>query len=69
MTKLGGQYIVTMNSDDLEKAKLESGIDFQGYIVDPVLNDTETGGLFGFRFDYDMSDAIIDQAESPDSTA
>ncbi len=68
MTKLGGQYIVTMNSDDLQKAKLESGIDFQEYIVDPVLNDTEGGGLFGFRFDYDMSDAIIEQAESADST-
>jgi uncharacterized protein YydD (DUF2326 family) len=65
ISKLGGQYIVTMNSDDLEKAKLESGIDFKEHVVEPVLNDTEVGGLFGFRFDYDMSDAIIEETETP----
>lgn len=68
MLKLNGQYIVTMNSDDLEKAKKESGLEFTQYIVEPVLDDTETGGLFGFRFDYDMSDAVIEESpESPNS--
>lgn len=61
MLKLNGQYIVTMNSDDLDKAKKESGLDFSRYVVAPVLDDTEAGGLFGFRFDYDMSDAAIEE--------
>ena len=60
MMKINGQYIVTMNSDDLEKARKESGLDFSQYIIEPTLDDTETGGLFGFRFDYDMSDAAIE---------
>jgi uncharacterized protein YydD (DUF2326 family) len=60
---LKGQYIVTMNSDDLEKARKESGFDFTQHIVEPVLDDTETGGLFGFRFDYDMSDAAIEEQQ------
>ena len=59
ITRLNGQYIVTMNSDDLEKAKRETGLDFQRHVVSPVLDDTESGGLFGFRFDYDMSDAAM----------
>ena len=59
MLELNGQYIVTMNSDDLQKAEKESGLDFTEYVVEPVLDDAETGGLFGFRFDYDMSDAAI----------
>ncbi len=62
MLKLNGQYIVTMNSDDLEKAKKESGLDFAQHLVTPVLDDTETGGLFGFRFDYDMTDAAIEES-------
>jgi hypothetical protein len=49
-----------MNSDDLDKATKESGLDFTQHIVEPVLADTETGGLFGFRFDYDLSDAVIE---------
>ncbi len=61
ITRLNGQYIVTMNSDDLEKAKRETGLDFQRHVVSPVLDDTESGGLFGFRFDYDMSDAAIEE--------
>jgi uncharacterized protein YydD (DUF2326 family) len=66
ITKLNGQYIVTMNSDDLEKAKTETGLDFQEHVVTPVLDDTDTGGLFGFPFDYDMSDAAIDDSsETP----
>jgi uncharacterized protein YydD (DUF2326 family) len=60
---LKGQYIVTMNSDDLEKARLESGLDFSQHIIEPVLDDTDTGGLFGFRFDYDMSSAAIEEQQ------
>jgi uncharacterized protein YydD (DUF2326 family) len=62
MMKINGQYIVTINSDDLEKARKESGLDFSQYIIEPTLDDTETGGLFGFRFDYDMSDAAIEDS-------
>jgi len=58
-----------MSLDDLEKAKPASGIDFKEYVVDPVLSDRKNGGLFGFRFDYDMTDAFIEQAESLDSGA
>lgn len=45
----GMQYIVTMNSDDLAKA-VRAGFDAAPYIVEPRLDDSETGGLFGFRF-------------------
>jgi uncharacterized protein YydD (DUF2326 family) len=47
---LGGQYIVTMNSDDLEKAEREGEMSFENYIVEPELDDSPTGCLFGFRF-------------------
>jgi uncharacterized protein YydD (DUF2326 family) len=47
---LGGQYIVTMNSDDLEKAEREGQVSFKKYIVEPELDDSPTGCLFGFRF-------------------
>jgi uncharacterized protein YydD (DUF2326 family) len=63
MLGLEGQYIVTMNSDDLKKAEAESGTTFSSHIVEPVLDDTEAGGLFGFRFNYDMSDAAINAPE------
>jgi uncharacterized protein YydD (DUF2326 family) len=47
---LGFQYIVTMNSDDLQKTK-SVGFDFDKYLQDVKLTDAqETGGLFGFRF-------------------
>jgi uncharacterized protein YydD (DUF2326 family) len=49
-TALGGQYIVTMNSDDLEKAERESGQKFDHFVVQPELDDSPTGSLFGFRF-------------------
>ena len=45
----GMQYIVTMNSDDLAKAE-RLGFDASPYIVEPRLDDSEKGGLFGFRF-------------------
>ncbi len=43
------QYIVTMNSDDLSKAE-RMGFDAEDYVVEPRLDDSENGGLFGFRF-------------------
>jgi len=47
---LGFQYIVTMNSYDLQKTK-SVGFDFDKYLQDVKLTDAqETGGLFGFRF-------------------
>lgn len=55
-TRLGVQYIVMMNSDDLNKIKteeLESNeqiFDPTKYIMSTRLSDDETGGLFGIRF-------------------
>lgn len=63
MTKVQGQYIVTMNSDDLEKAERESGLSFQERIVHPELDDTENGCLFGFRF---ATDEIQPEESQPD---
>ena len=48
--KLGGQYIVTLNSDDLEKAEVEGETSFQDFIVKPQLDDSPSGCLFGIRF-------------------
>lgn len=49
-SKLGFQYIVTMNEDDVYKEKIE-GFDVQKYVLPVVLTDArEDGGLFGFRF-------------------
>ncbi|MBK8948883.1 MAG: DUF2326 domain-containing protein [Flavobacteriales bacterium] len=49
--ELGFQYIVTMNSDDLYKETLKS-FDLAPYVLETRLTDaSETGGLFGFRFD------------------
>lgn len=45
----GMQYIVTMNSDDLQKV-VRLGFTPDPYLIPPRLNDTPTGGLFGFRF-------------------
>lgn len=48
----GFQYVVTMNSDDLESAMSEGDVDLGPHILSTVLNDVdEDGGLFGFRFD------------------
>lgn len=47
----GMQYIVTINEDDLSKAR-NLGFDPQPYIIEPMLTDAyEGGGLFGFRFE------------------
>lgn len=48
--ELGFQYIVTMNSDALPKS-LPAGFDLKSHILPVRLTDaTETGGLFGVRF-------------------
>ena len=45
------QYIVTMNSDSVPKDGFTDGFDLEDYVVEPRLTDaTETGGLFGCRF-------------------
>jgi len=49
---LGFQYIITLNSDELGKAELPPGFEVRDHILDVGLTDaTETGGLFGLRFD------------------
>lgn len=45
----GMQYIVTMNSDDLAKA-VRLGFNADPHVIEPRLDDSEHGGLFGFRF-------------------
>ncbi|MBF0383466.1 MAG: DUF2326 domain-containing protein [Magnetococcales bacterium] len=48
----GYQYIVTMNSNELPKNGFRPGMDIKDYILPTKLTDaTETGGLFGLRFD------------------
>jgi uncharacterized protein YydD (DUF2326 family) len=49
--EIGGQYIITMNSDDLGKAEIEGNIKFDKCIVKPELDDSPAGCLFGIRFD------------------
>ena len=49
--EFGFQYIVTMNEDDAFK-EVEPGFDLNDYVLPVRLTDaTETGGLFGMRFD------------------
>lgn len=49
--KFGFQYIVTMNEDDAFK-ETDKGFDLTKYLLPVVLTDeTDTGGLFGFRFE------------------
>ncbi|MFD9794571.1 ABC-three component system protein [Streptomyces sp. NPDC059070] len=46
----GFQYIVTMNSDELEKAQ-NNGFDVGRSLLGPTLTDAlDDGGIFGFRF-------------------
>lgn len=51
--ELGGfQYIVTLNSDSVPAEGFTAGFDVRDHVVEPRLTDaTETGGLFGIRFD------------------
>ena len=47
----GFQYIVTMNSDAVPQEGFRGGFDPYEYVIEPRLTDaTETGGLFGLRF-------------------
>ena len=47
----GFQYIVTMNSDALPREGFKSGFDVMDHVVGTKLTDaTDTGGLFGLRF-------------------
>jgi hypothetical protein len=43
------RYLVTVNSDDLDKAR-RRGFHAEPFILDQRLTDQEAGGLFGFRF-------------------
>lgn len=48
---VGFQYIVTMNSDALPKDGFREGFNVGAYVLETKLTDaTETGGLFGLRF-------------------
>jgi uncharacterized protein YydD (DUF2326 family) len=48
---IGFQYIVTMNSDVLPREGFKRGFDIRSYVMETKLTDaTDTGGLFGFRF-------------------
>lgn len=48
---VGYQYIVTMNSDALPRDGFRPGFDVSSFLVPTRLTDaTETGGLFGIRF-------------------
>lgn len=50
--ELGFQYIVTLNSDELSRIEVPDGIDLDAHILPTRLtDDTDDGGLFGFRFD------------------
>lgn len=47
-----GQYIVTMNSDIFDRLPLPEDVDRSSFVLPMRLSDeTETGGLFGFRFE------------------
>jgi uncharacterized protein YydD (DUF2326 family) len=50
--KLGFQYIVTMNEDEVPLGEFQRGFRFEDFLNPIRLTDaTESGGLFGFRFD------------------
>lgn len=49
--EVGGQYIVTMNSDIYNELPFSSNFNPDEFTLPVVLDDTETGGIFGFRFD------------------
>jgi uncharacterized protein YydD (DUF2326 family) len=47
-----GQYIVTMNSDIFDRLPFADDVEPESFVLATRLSDeTETGGLFGFRFD------------------
>ena len=48
--EMGGQYIVMLNSDIYERLKFDEEFDAASRIMPVKLDDTDTGGLFGFKF-------------------
>ena len=50
--RIGGQYLVTMNSDIFDRLPLPAAFDKHAHVLSTRLSDDgEEGGLFGFRFD------------------
>ncbi|SRR6266478_4160333 len=50
--EVGGQYIVTMNSDVFDRLPLPKELSRHGIVLQTRLSDeNEASGLFGFRFD------------------
>lgn len=50
--RIGGQYLVTMNSDIFDRLPLPAAFDRRAHVLSTRLSDDgEGGGLFGFRFD------------------
>jgi len=49
--RIGGQYLVAMNSDEFEKSALPGDPAIAAAVLPVRLTDDESGGLFGFRFD------------------
>lgn len=45
-----GQYIVLLNSDEFDKLRFSDGFDVRSRVVPTIVDDTDTGGLFGFQF-------------------
>jgi len=48
--EVGGQYIAMMNTDEFERLEFSEGFDVRSHVLPVVLDDTQSGGLFGFRF-------------------
>lgn len=48
--RVGGQYIVLLNSDFFDRLPFDVNFDAAARVLDVRLDDTDTGGLFGFRF-------------------
>lgn len=48
--EFGFQYIVTMNSHQMYAENESQDPYFDPFIIEPRLNDSETGGLFGYRY-------------------
>jgi uncharacterized protein YydD (DUF2326 family) len=47
---LGVQYLVLMNSDEFAKLQFPDGFEPDSAILDVRIDDTDGGGLFGFKF-------------------
>nr|WP_081278567.1 DUF2326 domain-containing protein [Rhizobium phaseoli] len=44
------QYLVLMNSDEFAKLSFPAGSDTRSKILNVTIDDTDEGGLFGFKF-------------------